>query len=607
MERIKSIHLTIVLIFTANLIIIFFHSQLQLIDALENLRQYWHNYLFNGILLYLLYVLFLVIFNRKMLAWFAFFSTIILFSIANFLKLSYRSEPLLPSDFSMIFQLQQILQLINFGHMLISIVLIGVLLALLIYLIKLKEKRVFKSKIRLFIGFILFLFIVCIFYSKHPNNPYTLVSNAFGISDTYWDMTDDYSQNGPVAGFLKNIDVVVMEDEPEGYSIEAISAIVEKYKEKALEHNSDLATLEDHTVIYILSESFMDPLRIPNLELSADPIPYIRYLMEETTSGLILGSNFGGGTANVEYEILTSISMNDFDSSLRIPYTLLVPNLQRVPNITNLFDHRIAIHSYNANLYRRKEVFDKFGFDLFIHEGGTPDLTYKETLDGGSYISDESAYQEVLDYLLDEDLTGDTFILLTTMQNHGPYSANQYETEIEVLNDMDENEKSKIQTYVHGVNATDLATEQFINQINEIDKPVTIVFFGDHMPSDVFDPLSENNEEDLNFYETEYFIYSNFETEKLNYPVISPYTMSSILFEHLNVAVTPYYELISELKETVPAIRWGEYYLQQNQTAIYWELPEDILEIVDDYRMIQYDINVGAQYSIDLGMFDYTK
>ena len=85
-------------------------------------------------------------------------------------------------------------------------------------------------------------------------------------------------------------------------------------------------TLEDHTVIFILSESFVDPLRIPALKLSDDPIPYIRSLQNETTSGLMIGSGYGGGTANVEYEILTGFSTNYLHSSLRIPYTLLVPN-----------------------------------------------------------------------------------------------------------------------------------------------------------------------------------------------------------------------------------------------------------------------------------------
>ena len=70
-------------------------------------------------------------------------------------------------------------------------------------------------------------------------------------------------------------------EEPENYSYETMKEIVDKYKEKVTITNKGKVTLEDHTVIFILSESFVDPLRIPSLELSDDPIPYIRSLKND--------------------------------------------------------------------------------------------------------------------------------------------------------------------------------------------------------------------------------------------------------------------------------------------------------------------------------------
>ncbi len=430
------------------------------------------------------------------------------------------------------------------------------------------------------------------------------MATFFGITNSYWDLKEDYSSSGPLAGFIKNLDIQVMEEEPENYSYETIMEIVEKYKEKSIELNDDKETVENHTVIYILSESFMDPLRIPGLELSDDPIPFIRSLKNETTSGLLLGSNYGGGTANVEFEVLTAFSTNYFHSSLLIPYTLLVPNLHEVPSITNLFHQKIAVHSFNANLYRRKEVFEKFGFHPFIYEGSNVDLTYKDKLDNSNYISDESAYQEVLD-IVENEYEGGLFILLTTMQNHGPYEKDQYDNQFQVLNDIKDSEKTKIETYIQGVHYTDLATEKLIEQVNAIDQPITVVFFGDHLPSEVFESFDEGS---LAFYETDYFIYSNFETETVDYPIVSPNMMSSIVLEQLNVTLTPYFALMYELHKTVPVIRWGEYYLSQEGTHVYEdELPGNVQELINDYRMIQYDITAGEQYSIELGMFDMDR
>ncbi|MGM9945520.1 MAG: LTA synthase family protein [Lysinibacillus sp.] len=505
----------------------------------------------------------------------------------------------------MIFEISHIIQMINRVHMIAIIGVILLLIAALFLLKKIKCKPIYTVKQRLLLSLLLCFVFFSFINSNHERNPYKIIATSFGITNIYWDLSEDYRVNGPLAGFIKNIDIQVMEEVPEDYSYEAVRDIVDKYKEKSVEMNDGREMLEDHTVIFVLSESFIDPLRIPGLQLSDDPIPFIRLLKNETTSGVLLGSSYGGGTANVEYEVLTAFSTNYFHSSLPIPYTLLVPNLNEVPSFTNLFHEKIAVHSYNANLYRRKDVFQKFGFNPFIYEGGTVDLSYKETMDNSNYISDASAYDEVLN-IVNEAEEGNLFILLTTMQNHGPYDYNKYNNRFEVLNELDEQEKARIETYVQGLSYTDFATEQFIEEIEAMDKRVTVVFFGDHLPSEVFEGFDRDNEqENLAFYETDYFIYSNFETATLDYPVISPNMISSIVLEQLNVEVTPYYVLMSELQKTVPVIRWGEYLLLPDETFVYEdELPEDVRELIHDYRMIQYDINAGQQYAIELGMFD---
>ena len=527
--------------------------------------------------------------------------------MANYLKLNYRSEPLLPSDFSMLFELNQIIYMINEVHMMISIMVIVLLFGLFLLLKKIKSKPNFTFTQRILLAFVMLLLFYSFFNSNHTNNPYKIIASSFGITDKYWDLSEDYRTNGPIAGFIKNLDIQVMEEEPADYSYDAMKEIVTKYKGKLKEANMSTNSLEDHTVIFILSESFVDPLRIPSLELSDDPIPFIRSLKNETTSGLMLGSNYGGGTANVEYEVLTGFSTNYFHRSLLIPYTLLVPNLNKVPNFTNLFKQKIAVHTYNANLYRRKEVFEKFGFETFIYEGGNPDLTYKESVENSHYISDESAYKEVLT-ILNNEKDGNLFIQLTTMQNHGPYEKNPYDKQFEVLNELNEDEKSRIETYVQGLHFTDLATQNFIENIEAIDKPVTVLFFGDHLPSEVFEHFDERNGEDLAFYETDYFIYSNFDTEILDYPIVSPNNMSSIVHEQLNVQSTPYTILLDELKRTLPVIRWGEYLYKPNEEYVFEEeLPKNARELVEDYRMILYDINAGEQYAVELGMFDFQE
>lgn len=600
----KNSLLTLLYLLTAQFIIIFFHSQFSFQDSSSYTLNYWHNYVFNIILLYFIYLAFVVLFNRKSLAVFSFFSSILLFSIANYLKIHYRGEPLLPSDFTMLSDLHHIIQMINPVHMWISIGLIVLLFVVFLFLIKMKSAPVFSMKQRIGVLLILLLFFYSAMNSNDERSPYHIVASFFGITDSFWDLKEDFSSSGPLAGFIKNLDIQVMDEVPENYSYEAVQEIVEKYKERMIEMNEDKQPIEDQTVIFILSESFTDPARIPDLELSDDPIPFIRSLKEETTSGILLGSSYGGGTSNVEYEVMTGFNTNYFHHSLLIPYILLVPKLEEAPNFADLFDHKMAVHAFNASLYRRKEVFDKFGLEPFIYEGGDPDLTYKETLDDSPYISDTSAYQEVLD-LVNSDLEGSSFILLTTMQNHGPYEKNQYDNQFEVYNDIADSEKARIETYVQGLAYTDAATQDFIEEIESIDKPITVLFFGDHLPSLVFEGFDERSDEDeLPYYQTDYFVYSNFETELFDYPIVSPNMLSAIALQQINADLTPYYVLLDELNSAVPVIRWGEYYVASDDSHVYEdELPEDVFELVMDYRMIMYDITVGEQYAVKLGMF----
>lgn len=43
-------------------------------------------------------------------------------------------------------------------------------------------------------------------------------------------------------------------------------------------------------------------------------------------------------------------------------------------------------------------------------------------------------------------------------------------------------ERGQINTYAKGVNITDQATIDFLNQLNAMNKPVTVIFYGDHLP-----------------------------------------------------------------------------------------------------------------------------
>ncbi len=81
------------------------------------------------------------------------------------------------------------------------------------------------------------------------------------------------------------------------------------------------------------------------LEISGDPLAdYYDVAANQTYSGNMLSQNYGGGTANIEVEALTGLSMALFNAQLTTPYTMLVPKIDQLPSL---------VSTLNARKYRR--------------------------------------------------------------------------------------------------------------------------------------------------------------------------------------------------------------------------------------------------------------
>ena len=265
---------------------------------------------------------------------------------------------------------------------------------------------------------------------------------------------------------------------------------LDQYKntEKSSSQSNDI-------VIYILGESFIDPLRIDGIEINKDPIPYMRSIMKDYTSGILYQSTIGGGTPKAEYEALTSFSNSFYHKSVSTPYQFPIPELDSHPMIGDLFENQIAIHTLHAKLYRRVDVFNKFGFDTFRYDGSpTDDLVYKDKIEKHTSISDMSGFKEILDVITTVPKDESGFVYLATMQNHTPYKKEAYENiEFKINNDYSPETKDQFEAYLRGLNETDKAMQYLVKEVNKLDRNVTIVYFGDHYPPFAKD-LVQNNE-----------------------------------------------------------------------------------------------------------------
>lgn len=352
------------------------------------------------------------------------------------------------------------------------------------------------------------------------------------------------------------------------------------------------------------------------VELSQNPLSYIDSVKKITTSGLMISSGLGGGTANMEYMTLTGLPVSNFSPTIATPYTQVVPESEQTLTINGYFKKSTAIHPYNGSFYSRKVVYQKFGFQRFMYLGSKYKIKHKMKIETNPYLSDETAYKNTLDVI--NSYKNGQFINLVTMQNHMPY-LDYYDNsgDYQVSGDIDDGEKNTISSYSAGISYTDKAVQKFIKQIDKINKPITLVFYGDHLPG-IYSNIDGNS---LEARETDYFIYSNKYARQhgaknlKHVKYVSPIDFIALTAEQTNSKVSPYYALLTEIQKELPTIKVYAYNNGKNpvfvdkkgKTVKYEQLTKKQKQLYNDLKLVQYDSTTGNQYLYKTKFFNVVK
>ncbi|WP_260275114.1 LTA synthase family protein [Pediococcus parvulus] len=409
------------------------------------------------------------------------------------------------------------------------------------------------------------------------------------------------NEYGPATTFMGTLIIKTM-DKPSGYSSQRITKIEQKYQgiAKKINKTRKNKSLNSQTVVYVLSESYADPRMLPTVKLTSNPIPYEQEIERTNTSGLMYSPGYGGGTANIEFEALTGLSMNNFDPSMVTPYVFLVPKVNNLPVITDYFKIKNAIHPYTGTTYNRTEVFKKFDFQHFYNFKGDK-LTYTKKIGKSQYISDDSAYRQLLKQL--NSTSKGQFVQLSTMQNHMPYIPGTYaKNTYKATGKLTKSSLSKVESYSQGLNYTDKALKMLISHVSKMKKHVTIIWYGDHLPGLYYGSLVSGKNAtkyDNRLHQTNYFIYSNYHHQSLSHTkIVSPNMFTPMVFAQTNTKVSPYMALLTEINRYVPAAERDKFMNEKGNYISENKLSKKAKQILADYKLIQYDITAGKQYSI---------
>lgn len=600
----------------------------------------------NLILWGVLYVILLMLTNRFWVATPIFLAVTFIVAVIEHFKVSIRYEAILPSDLNFLkADAGNLMSFMPSGAqwtILIAVAAFAAFVALFVFLNRLDARhgRLFRgsdkqSRSVNAIARLLLILLPGLFFTLYSMQVSTVGSWAKGFATvmgdkpSMWDSVYDAQRNGPLVAFTRQLNPKVMV-KPDDYSEETMKQVAARYEKAAKKINAKRsANMTDSTVIYVLSESFSDPSRVPGLKVNKDSMPKIREIKQNTTSGLMLSSGYGGGTANLEYMGLSGLSMANFDSSLTSPYQQLVPSEHWTPTINQMWGaakNSIGLHPYESSMYSRATNYKKFGFSHFYTLTGPDVISHQDKIDDSPYVSDEATYQSTLEEV--RKTKSNQFLQVITMQNHMPYhdwyKHNDFKASSTTGKPLKDDEKESIETYQKGASLTDGATAGFLSELDKLDKPVTVVFYGDHLPG-IYSSASADDDNSLALHQTDYFIWSNkasgTQGNKIgNADYSSPNFFVAQATEHMDAKVSPYLAFLTEMHSKISAMEppvvnniqgWDRipegqniYLNAKGEPMAEEDFDAETKQLLADYKLIQYDITTGKNYLKDTSFMD---
>lgn len=625
-----------------------------------------HIFWYSTLIIFCLVALIYGVFHRPFRTIGIAFAIITIITYINNTKVSFRGTPLLPEDFQLTDQAGTLTKFIDFGE-LVRVILASVLAVALGFILdyltkarleiipalpKVSLKKKFKTKkaranhkklIEKHLAVFLIPRILIIplsiwglhsasnFVTHLGGSAYQEVDWLDNTKFVAWNQSVNYNNNGFVLGFLYNINKTTLE-QPANYSKDTISKIKTEYsKEAGSEPNASKKSLKDadYNIVVVLNESYYDTSLIQDdypFE-GEDPLPIFHELMTKYPAGYMYSPDYGGGTANIEFEVDTGLS--NFWAKT-VPFTDLLPKMNSI--ISYAKDAKAAgynttaIHSFTGGMYKRDIALKKEGFDTFI-----TDLEMKhQTHDGNSlYINDQSVYNETLDVL--RGSKEKQFVSVITMQNHAPYYKSNYDDSdyhfTFSVPGWDQNFCDTILAYLESAYRADGYLGEFLENLNNLDEKTVVLFYGDHAPG-IFSITHQGEDENAAQLTqlTPYFIWSNFampgdyansqfgkdflkefgepakeelatgeqdtleiRSENVTLPTTTPNCLPNALYGTLNLRRNAWQTLLEKTCSENPIL-----------TPYYLDNKEPSGKATDAYKLVNYDILGGRQYWLSL-------
>ena len=546
--------------------------------------------------------------------------------IAHVKKMDALGKPLVPADLGLVGELVGVLQSVIAGQ---EFQFAAMALASLLLIAAIAYCLVTKPRFSMQLGERAAILCVsaALLGSELASGWLMPALEKIGVENIVWSYGYNLRKNGFLLPFLMNARQVL--PRPKDYSAPRIAEIFEALPEQDCQVQSPAISEKPDVVVY-MAEAFWDVTKL-GVQFNRDPIPNFHALAASHQLFSMTSPQRGGGTANVEFEMLTGIPHALLPPS-SVPYQHYIHRpLRALPALFREQGYTTAaLHNFHRYYYSRASVYPLFGFERFIaldelepvdlngrrpengfvNNKGIATLSGVEALIDGEFPSDEPLVRRILEEL-DAEGKAPRFLFAIGMVGHGPFLYKRWpEPDVTVAAGqgkppLTEEVEHDLENMSNAAFRADTALGFLVRALEKRARPTILVFFGDHLPAlrpGTFAATKfDEGEYSHRRFETQVLFWSNRPLPEIDArPAFSVFYLSPKILEAAGLPLPRYLSLLKTFEPELAAMNDA---LLQTGSGRWFSGPRDVRapanvqKIVGDLSVLAYDRLAGARLS----------
>lgn len=403
-----------------------------------------------------------------------------LLSYVNLLKIEGRDDPFVPADVMLVreglaaageYELKQYPVYIAgmvFGALALA--------ALALFVRTARPKALWRSAVGIAVGAAFVISVPTVYADSGLYSSFT-VPSQYNIASVFNTLGFNYC-------FLHNFNLYPV-DKPEGYSTSQVQEwLSEDGKE---EKTAGVAP----NVIFIMCEAFSDIANDPALDYpdgSGNPLAAYNEIAASgrAYSAHLVVSDFGAGTANTEFDVLTGLPTRMLSAKTTSAFRTVRKDINSVPRFFARQGYSTYfMHPGDSWFYNRASVYSYFGIDdQVFKEDAFTDEDIK-----GNMVSDAAFLREFTEDIGERmESESPLFSYAVTIQNHQAYSVWKYNDNsilepTPTSRPLTGDDMAILNIYLYGLRDSVDMLVGLTEYLDSVDEPTLLVFFGDHRPT----------------------------------------------------------------------------------------------------------------------------